>query len=239
MKAIVLAAGKGTRLGNLTHEIPKPMLPVNGRPVLEHIISWLKINGFLDIGVNLYTMPKQISDYFGDGSKMGVNIHYVYETRLSGTAGAIPKFKDWLHNDDNFLVVYGDILTDQPLSFLIDAHNQHNAFATLLMHRRKASNSFIELGSNGRIVNFIERPDDIEMKKLGSDNPQGFLVNSAVQILSHESLDYIISNDCSDLPRDVYAPNCKTKNIYGVELTGKRVAIDSPERYKSAGDIFP
>jgi mannose-1-phosphate guanylyltransferase/phosphomannomutase len=184
-------------------------------------------------------MPERIRDYFEDGSKMGVNIHYVYETQLSGTAGAIPKFKDWLNNDDNFLVVYGDILTDQALSFLIDAHNQHNAFATLLMHRRKTSNSFIELGSNGRIINFIERPDDIEMKKLGSDNPEGFLVNSAVQILSQESLDYIISNDCFDLPRDVYVPDCKTKNIYGVELTGKRVAIDSPERYKLAGELFP
>ena len=238
MKAIVLSAGKGTRLGNLTHEIPKPMLPVNGRPVLEHIIAWLKINGFFDIGVNLYTMSEQIKAYFGDGGNLGVNIHYVYETNLSGTAGAVPKFKDWLADDENFLVVYGDILTNQTLSPLTDTHIRHNAFATLLMHRRKTSNSFIELGPDGRIVNFLERPNEAEMKRLETDNPRGFLVNSAVQIMSRESLDYIISNDCFDLPRDVYVPNCKTKRIYGLELTGKRVAIDSPERYKLAGELF-
>lgn len=129
-------------------------------------------------------------------------------------------------------------MTDQPLSILIDVHNQHSAFATLLMHKRKTSNSFIELCSDGRIVNFLERPDDIEMERLEIDNPDGFLVNSAIQILSRESLDYIISNDCFDLPRNVYVPNCKTKRIYGVDLTGKRVAIDSPERYKLAGEIF-
>ena len=234
MKAIILAAGKGTRLGYLTDEIPKPMLRVNGTPILEHIICWLTKNGIIDIGINLFTMPEQIHDYFGNGRKFGVNIYYVRETELSGTAGAIPEFKDWLAGDREFLVVYGDIITNQPIAPLLEMHTKHNAFATLFLHRRKVSNSFIERDADNRIVNFLERPEGEQLEKLRLANPDGFLVNSAVQILSKKALDYIINNDSFDLPRDVYVSTYKTEKIYGVELSGKRVAIDSPERLAEA-----
>ena len=146
----------------------------------------------------------------------------------------IPKFKSFLGDEEDFLVVYGDILTDQLLLPLVEMHKSHNAFATLLLHRRKISNSFIELDSENRIVNFLERPDKLLLEKLKRDNPEGFLVNSAVQILSMDVLEYIVENRCFDLPRDVYVPNCRIKKIYGEELTGTRVAIDSPERLAAA-----
>jgi mannose-1-phosphate guanylyltransferase/phosphomannomutase len=239
INAIILAAGKGTRMGDLTSDIPKPMLRVNGRPILEHIICWLKTNKISDIGINLFTMPEQLLEYFGDGGKLGVRIHYVYEQSLSGTAGALPKFKDWLKKGKPFLVVYGDILTDQPILPILGKHMESNAFATILLHKRKSSNSFVDLAPDSRVKKFIERPTFEELERLKGTNPDGFLVNSAVQILSYDSLGFIENNQCFDLPKDLYAPNCSSKRIYGVELSGKRVAIDSKERLTLAGELFP
>jgi mannose-1-phosphate guanylyltransferase len=234
MKAIILAAGKGTRLGNLTQEIPKPMLSISGKPLLEYIILYLKKNGIEDIGINLYTMSEQIVDYFKNGSKLSVNIFYYYEKRLSGTAGSLPGFEEWLGEDEDFMVIYGDILTNQPLMNLIELHEINNAFATLLLHRRKKSNSFVELDKENKIINFIERPNIEEINKIKHTKPGLTLVNSAVQILHRDVLSYVKKNNCFDLPKDVYSKVFNEKKLYGYELTGERVAIDSPERYRQA-----
>lgn len=233
MKAIILAAGKGTRLGGLTEDIPKPMLPIKGKPLLEHIIAYLKRNGINEIGVNLFTMPEKITDYFGNGSNFGVKIKYSREVELRGTAGSLIPFKNWLGNED-FLVIYGDILTNQQLAPLIGLHKHNKAFATLLLHRRQISNSFIAIDEDSKVVDFIERPKNEELNRLKQLHPEGFLVNSALQILSKNALDYIENNKCFDLPRDVYTNVLKDNPLYGYELTGERIAIDSPERYNEA-----
>lgn len=238
MKAIVLAAGKGTRLGTLTREVPKVLLPVNGKPILEHILSWLQGNGIREVGINLHTFSEMVVSCFGDGTRLGVKIHYVYEQELSGTAGALPKFREWLGDDDRFLVVYGDILTDQPVEPLVRMHDANNAFATLLLHRRNVSNSCIDVDASGRIVRFNERPDPAETQRLLREHPDGFLVNSAVQILARRLLEYIQANNSFDLPKDVYMPNVDQEKIYGLELTGRRVAVDSPARLDLASKIF-
>jgi NDP-sugar pyrophosphorylase family protein len=239
MKAIVLAAGKGTRLGGLTADVPKPMLDLNGKPLLEYIINYLKSNGIVEIGINLFTMAEQITDYFGDGQTRGVSLCYSHETELRGTAGSLIAFKDWLAGESTFLVIYGDILTNQPIRPLLELHNQaDDTFATLLLHRRKSSNSFVQLDSQARMIDFIERPGEAELRKLQQNNPNGFLVNSAVQLLDASVLDFIESNGSFDLPRDVYAKMYKEARIHGVELTGERIAIDSPERYHQAVDAI-
>jgi mannose-1-phosphate guanylyltransferase / phosphomannomutase len=234
MKAIILAAGKGTRLGDLTRDIPKPMLPINGKPLLEYIILYLKRNGITEIGINLFTLHEQITEYFGDGSEFGVKLKYSYEGKLLGTAGSLVKFEDWLNVEEKFIVIYGDILTNQPLELLTKIHSDNNAFATLLLHRRKESNSYIEMDKFSRIVCFKERPGVEKLGIIKKLNPDGFLVNSAIQILSKEALDYIKINDCFDLPRDVYSKILNKQKIYGFELTGNRIAIDSAERYEQA-----
>ena len=233
IKAIILAAGKGTRLGGLTEEVPKPMLPIKGKPLLEHIIYYLKNNGFNKIGVNLFTMPEQIIDYFGDGSRFEVSVEYSHEDELKGTAGSLLPFAEWLAGED-FLVIYGDILTNQDLIPMLSLHKEKNAYATLLLHRRQVSNSCIELDKESKIVDFIERPGEEELEKLKQRHPEGFLVNSAVQILSNEILEYISANNSFDLPRDVYTKVLNDKPLYGYELTEQRIAIDSPERYQEA-----
>ncbi len=236
MKAIILAAGKGTRLGGLTKEIPKPMLPINDKPLLEYIISYLKNNGIKDIGINLFTMGEQIENYFKDGSKFDVNIKYSYEKKLAGTAGSLLAFEDWLDNED-FIVIYGDIITNQPLQPLIELHKKNTAFATLFLHRRKTSNSFIELNVNNQIIDFKERPEGDELKVLEKSNPDGFLVNSAIQILNKDILSYIKENSSFDLPKDIYSKEFNNKTILGLELKKKRIAIDSQERYNEAQEM--
>ncbi len=120
---------------------------------------------------------------------------------------------------------------------LIELHKKSAAFATLYLHRRKTSNSFIELDSNSQIIDFKERPKGNELKELEKLNPNGFLVNSAIQILNKEVIKYIKEKKSFDLPKDIYSKEFKNKKILGLELTEQRIAIDSQERYNEAQDL--
>jgi NDP-sugar pyrophosphorylase family protein len=225
MKAVILCAGYGTRLKELTNNIPKPMLPICGRPLLEYIILHLKSHGISEIAINLHFNSEIIREYFSDGSKFGMSIKYSYEKKLLGTAGALLPLKEWLGEED-FIVQYGDIITNQDLHPIIKQHQTTQAIITLLLHQRKASNSFIEMDKRRVITKFIERPE-APIKPLG-------WVNSALQILTPKIFDLIEKNRPIDLPRDIYAHQYQKCKIMGFPLTGFRVAIDSKERYHQA-----
>ncbi len=122
LKALILAAGEGTRLRPLTLERPKPMLPIGGKPLLEHLVLWLRSHGITDILINLHHKPASITDYFGDGHRFGVSITYSHEKRLLGTAGAARKLHSLL--DDTFVVVYGDVFTNLNLTRVIRFHHR-------------------------------------------------------------------------------------------------------------------
>ena len=235
--AIILAAGKGTRLGHLTETRPKPMLDLHGQPLIERIIRHLASCGLRKIGINLCTMGEQIQAYLGDGSQLGVEIHYSIENELRGTAGSLPAFRGWLGDAEDVLVVYGDILTDQALQPLLDRQRSESAYATLLVHQRQGSNSFLLLDDRGRIVDFVERPDESERARLLASG-QTFYVNSALQILSRRALDDIANSAAFDLPRDLYIPRLKSERIFALPLTGRRVAIDSEARYQQALEML-
>ena len=178
-------------------------------------------------------MADQIIDYFGDGEKFEVEIEYSKESALLGTAGSLLPFREWLSGDD-FLVIYGDILTDQELKPIIDLHKENDAFATLFLHKRKYSNSCIVLNDHNRIIEFYERPEKGKLEALKTLFPNGFFVNSALQILRYDVLNYIEEHNCFDLPKDVYCKVLKDRKIYGIELEGERIAVDSHERYNLA-----
>ena len=137
MKAMVLAAGKGTRLHPFTETLPKPMLPVAGRPVLAHIIEWLWRHGIHQVAINLHYHPEVIRQYFKDDSWRGVEITYSEEPELLGTAGGVKKMEAFF--GDPFLVVYGDVLTDLDLGALLAFHQLHRGIphATLTLDKRK------------------------------------------------------------------------------------------------------
>lgn len=229
MKAMVLTAGYGTRLGALTQDMPKPMLRLQGRPLLEYIICHLARHGFNKIVINLHFMPDTIQDYFGDGSRFGVELVYSYEPELLGTAGGVKKIADFLKDGDAFMVHYGDVLTDQDFTAMLHFHNKNNALASLLIHRRVRSNSIVSMDEQGRIIGFLERPT--EDARRGVKSPW---VNSGVCICDPQLLDKIPADTVCDLPRDIFPMLIDTECLFGFPLSGYRCAVDSVDRLAEA-----
>jgi NDP-sugar pyrophosphorylase family protein len=225
MKAIILCAGYGTRLGDLTKDTPKPMLPVNGKPLLEYIVDNCRKYSFTDIAINLHYKGDSIRSYFGDGTGCGVRISYFHEQELLGTAGSVRAMQSFIDNDEPFLVHYGDIITDQDFGAMLRFHtSKPEAVATLLVHTRKQSNSIIVTDNNNHIIQFIERPSDELRAKHASD-----IVNSGIALFSPEIFRYI-DTTAKDLPRDVYSLIADKAALYAFHLDSFRVAIDSVER---------
>ena len=125
MKALILAAGEGTRLRPLTLDRPKPMLPIAGKPLLEHLVNLLVAHGVCDIAINLDYKPDVVTSHFGDGGAWRARIVYSHEERMLGTAGAVRRLQWFL--DERFFVLYGDVLTDLDLTALAAFHSQRRA----------------------------------------------------------------------------------------------------------------
>lgn len=229
MKAMILSAGYGTRLGDLTRDLPKPMLDLHGRPLLEYIIRHLRRHGFDQIALNLHFKPELIQNYFGQGDRWGVELVYSYEAELLGTAGGVKKMEPFLGIGDDFLIHYGDILTDQNFTAMLHFHRQHNALVTLLLHQRAVSNSVVSLDDTGRIVGFLERPSAEARRGITST-----WVNSGVYLCAPGFLAEIPGGQVCDLPRDVFPGLVAGGRLYGFALSGYRCAIDSPERLTEA-----
>ncbi len=225
MKAMVLCAGYGTRLGDATREMPKPLLPLRGHPLLAYILAHLRRHGFDRIAINLHFKPDLIPQYFGDGSSRGLRLHYSQEPVLLGTAGAVRKMESFLRDQDAFLVQYGDVVTDQDLSAMLSFHRERHALATLLLHQRVKSNSIVSLDAHGRITGFLERPD--EPARHGVNSPW---VNSGICICDPAFLDAIPVDVPCDLPRDIFPKLVGDGRLFGFPLSGYRCAVDSPER---------
>lgn len=157
-KAMILAAGVGSRLDPLTRQIPKPMVPIVNRPVMEHIVELLAKHGFKEIMVNLHYLADQIQGHFGDGSKWGVQIHYSVEDKLWGDAGSVKRCEDFF--DDTFLVVGGDDLADIDLSRMMRLHEEKKAIATIALSLVDDPSEYgiALLNERGRITRFLEKP---------------------------------------------------------------------------------
>lgn len=155
MKALVLAAGFGTRLLPLTQSLPKPMFPVMNRPVLEHTLALLQANGIEDIVINLHHLPEKIADHFGGGESYGVRLRYSREQSILGTAGGIKAAQKFL-DGETFLVVNSDILVDIDLKKVVEFHEQKNALLTLVLRKDPHPEKFapMETDQEGRIVLF-------------------------------------------------------------------------------------
>jgi mannose-1-phosphate guanylyltransferase len=229
MRAMVLCAGYGTRLGELTRVTPKPMLVIEGRPLLEYILRHLAEHGYNQIAINLHYKPETIQEYFGDGSRFGVELVYSYEEALLGTAGGVKRMASFLCHGEAFLVHYGDILTNQDFTSMLNFHRRKQALVTLLLHQRAESNSVVTMDEEGRISKFIERPD--EKNRPGDKSAW---VNSGVAICAPRLLELIPQDEFCDLPRNIYTKLVSSGQLYGFPLNAYRCAIDSPERLAEA-----
>jgi mannose-1-phosphate guanylyltransferase/mannose-1-phosphate guanylyltransferase/phosphomannomutase len=182
MRAMIMAAGLGTRLRPITYEMPKPMVPVLNRPVIEHILELLARHGFREVVANLYWFPELIRERLGDGSRLGVELSYSEEQALLGTAGGVRNAAGFL--GDEFLVISGDALTDIDLAAMREIHRSHDGLATLATRRVEDTSQFgvVICGEDGRVQGFQEKPDPAEAL---SD-----LANCGIYMFGAEIFDY-------------------------------------------------
>jgi len=233
-KAIVLAAGRGRRLGVITEKIPKPMLEVNGEIILEHNLKWLRENGVRQIYINLHYLPQVIRNYFGDGRKYGLDISYSFESRILGTAGAVKKIADdWA---EPFLVIYGDNFypADYDLSDLTGFHFGNNAFATIGAYKKKSEiwkSGVIIADRDNLIVDFKEKPERTAHTAAFIEQA---LINTGIYLLDGGITDYI-PGGFSDFGRDIFPGLlAERRPLYAYVFDSALVAIDTARLYRRA-----
>jgi len=241
MKAMILAAGKGTRVQPLTNSLPKPMLPILDVPVMELIILKLKSNGFNEIVINTSYLSEKIEEYFKDGSQLGVSINYSFEGHIVngvrhgsaiGSAAGMRKIQnEKSFFDDTFLVICGDAIIDADLSKAIELHKISGGVSSMLLKEVPLESvdkyGVVELDSTNKIISFQEKP---KMKDACSN-----LANTGIYIFEPEIFSYIPSTGNYDIGGDLF-PNLVQKNIplYGINLPFQWIDIGTIEDYYKA-----
>lgn len=226
MKIVIIAGGKGTRIASINNEIPKAMIPVNGKPVLEYQIELAKRYGYTDILLIVGYLGHVIRSYFGDGSQWGVNISYFEETTPLGTAGALAELRDELTED--FFVFYGDTVMDVALDEMLLFHLSHHADATLFLHPNDHpyDSDIVKLNREKEVVNLYSKPhpNDLVCRNL---------VNAALYILSPRILPCISRNVKSDFGKDVF-PKALNEGLglYGYVSSEYIKDMGTPDRYE-------
>jgi len=210
MKAMILAAGQGTRVRPLTYELPKPMVPILGKPVMEYLVEELARHGVDEIMVNVSHLPDQIEHYFGDGRRWGVNIGYSFEGYIEegeivaqpvGSAGGLKRIQDFSgFFDDTFIVVCGDALIDLDLTRAVRRHWQRGAAASICAHKvpqsRVSNYGVVVCDTDGRIESFQEKP--------AVEEARSNLVNTGIYIFEPEILDLIPSDRDYDIGGELF-----------------------------------
>jgi mannose-1-phosphate guanylyltransferase len=159
MKAVILAGGLGTRLQPYTTFLPKPMLPLGDKPLLEHLINWTSKNGVKSIVLCVSYLRKSIQDYFEDGEQFGVNIEYAISNKPLATAGQLKTAEELL--DDTFVCMYGDSIFNFNLRKMIGQHKKQKSFITMSLHEYKTNLPYgvIETTKTGKVIAWNEKPE--------------------------------------------------------------------------------
>ena len=227
MKTLILAAGGGTRLRPLTADRPKPMLPVGGVPLLEQIVSLLKQHGISDIAINLHYKPWSIVRHLGHGRRWGVRIHYSFEEKLLGSAGAAKKL-EWFF-DESFIVFYGDVYTEMNLSSLISAHRQGGAAVTMALYEvdNPTECGIVALDGRSRVSRFMEKPSP--------DHVFSRLANAGIYVVEPEVLAGLPAGQYLDFGHDVFPQMLALgRTIIGYPIKEPLIDIGTPESYQKA-----
>ncbi len=233
MKAMILAAGFGTRLWPLTVGRTKPAIPFLNRPLIAYTIEHLKRNGFDDLIINLHHEPESVRASIGDGSRFGVRINYSVEAgEILGTSGALDRVREQLDHE-TFVVINGKIITDIDLAAAIATHRDRKALATLVLlpnHKRERF-SEVKVSEDGRILEFagFPEPDNPQSR---NPNPQSPLMFTGIHILEPGIFDYIPRGVFSDSVRDVYPKAMADGKIVAGSLAeGSWREMSTIERY--------
>ena len=231
-KIVIIAGGQGTRIASVNSEIPKAMIPVCGKPIIEHEVELCKRYGFMDFLFIIGHMGNQISSFFGDGSRWGVHIDYFQETQPLGTAGALGYLKDQLTED--FFVLYGDTIVDFDMEAMMAFHRQKQADATLLLHPNDHpyDSDIVDLDGDGKVRKFFNKPHE-----------DGFvsrnIVNAALFIFSPKILSQIEVGVKSHIEKNVL-PRCLEAgmNLYGYLSFEYIKDMGTPDRYEAVCHDF-
>lgn len=219
MKVVIMAGGKGTRISELFPDIPKPMIPVCGVPVLEREICSLKEQGFTEIILTVGYKANVIMDHFNDGSKLGVHIEYFVEKQPLGNAGALFQLKDKLTED--FLLLNADAMFNVDFNRFVNFHKEHNGLVTLFTHpNNHPYDSGLIIANKDKQVEKWLAKEDVRPEYYQNR------VNAGLHVISPEVLNMQITTEKVDLDRQVLKPLCGT---------GKMYCYDSPEYVKDMG----
>lgn len=227
MKVVIMAGGRGTRISSVASDIPKPMIKINDKPVLEHELECLRNQGFTDIIITVSHLGNIIMDYFGDGSKVspvtgepfGVNIEYYFEEEPLGNAGALFKIKDKLTED--FLLLNADAIFDIDFNRFVKHHKEKGGLVTLFTHpnNHPYDSGLIIADDKGAVLKWLAKEDE----RPGYYRNR---VNAGLHVLSPKVLDVEITTPKVDLDRQLLKP---------LSGTGKMFVYDSPEYVKDMG----
>ncbi|MBA3842193.1 MAG: NTP transferase domain-containing protein [Actinobacteria bacterium] len=227
MKAVVMAGGEGTRLRPLTSNQPKPMVPIVGKPCMEHILELLRDHGFEDVVVTVAFLPQAIRSYFGDGENLGINVQYSVEESPLGTAGSVRLASDVL--DETFLVISGDALCDIDLGKIVEFHKEKGAAVTIGM---KSVENPLEFGivvtdEDGRVERFLEKPS---WGQVFSDT-----INTGIYVLEPEVLRHIPTDRPYDFSKELFPLLLEMgRPIYGYVCEGYWQDIGNLDQYRQA-----
>lgn len=224
-KFVIMAGGKGKRLLPLTNSLPKPMLEVLGKPVLEHIIIQAKRQGFRHFLITIHHLGDSIRDYFGDGRNLGVYIEYVEEEAPLGTAGSLTLIESVGENP--LLVTNGDVLTQLSYEGMIEFHNKHNSFATMAVHLHEWQNPFGVVEVDGmQIAGYQEKPIIRS------------IINSGVYVLDPEAISLLNPNQYCDMPYLFQRAREQNKKVMVFPIYEEWIDIGRPEDLTKASTSF-
>ncbi len=223
MKAVILAAGKGERLGELTRNIPKPMIRIRGNPILEKVILLCKQAGIDEILINLYHLPEVITEYFKDGSEFGVKISYYLEKEILGTAGAVVPMMQEL-GESPFFVLYGDNFLEIDLESVIEFHREKQSDFTIVTHKREdvTNSGVVVLNNEMAVTDFVEKPK--------AKIPDSKWVNAGIYFINSTNIIKPIIKPNDDFGRDVIPILLDSNHsLFGYKMKQQVWAVDTPQ----------
>ncbi|MBN2213035.1 MAG: HAD-IIIA family hydrolase [Bacteroidales bacterium] len=228
MKAVILAGGKGTRLAEYTREIPKPMLQIGGKSILEYQIDMLIKYQVKEIIILVNYLKDIIINHFGDGSTYNISIRYFEEARPLGTAGGLKEVEEWL--EDDFFVLYGDVMINMDLQRLADYHLQKKSQCTLVLHpnNHPYDSDLVETDADGRIISFHPKPHE-------NLSYYHNLVNAGVYVFSPDILNYLEKGTKADFGREVFPRIFNDLRMYGYITSEYLKDMGTPERWEEVG----
>jgi len=229
MQAVIMAGGFGTRLHPLTYRRPKPMVPVAGTPMMEHIVRLLVENGYDEAISLLYYQGEIISDYFGDGKNFGIDIKYKSAEADLGTVGSVRNASDLIRG--RFIVISADVLTDFDLREAVEFHKERNALATIVLTRHPTPLQFgiVITDEQGKITRFLEKP---AWGQVFSDT-----INTGIYILEPEVLEWVPKGKFYDFSQNLF-PNLleSGERLYGYIASGYWRDVGNLREYRRANE---